>query len=243
MKIIHLGKNTFPSMMMLRCTLFLVFTVLFASVKGQTRISNSGTLDTSSAIEERLVQLALQGPQIERVAHQTKIDEYELKAAQNQWMNILAFHAGFNEYNVTKTVATPNIVYPRYNLGVTIPLGTILSRTGIKSAKENIEIGKNDMELAKRNLREQVLTAYKQYMVYEQLIAMQSELLNDVKTQLAQAEEKFRNGTISLELYSNAQKNTNGETAALLDLRLQKDLKKLELEKLIGVKLETVLKK
>jgi len=128
-------------------------------------------------------------------------------------------------------------------LGVTVPLGTIFSRTGVKSAKENIEIGKNDMELAKRDIRERVLTAYKQYMAYGQLIAMQGELVNDVKTQLAQAEEKFRNGTISIELYNNAQKNNNAEMAALVDLRLQQDLKKLELEKLIGVKLETVLKK
>lgn len=241
MKILHLGRIAIFSMM-IRCNLLLFLTLILATANSQTRISNSSLPDTSSAIEERLVQLAWQGPEIQKIAHQTKIDEYQLKAAQNVWMNILAFHAGFNEYNVTKTATTP-FVYPRYNLGVTIPLGTIFSRTGVKSAKENIEIGKNDMEVAKRNMKEQVLTAYKQYTAYGQLIAMQSELVNDVKTQLAQAEEKFRNGTVSLELYNNAQKNNNAEIAALLDLKLQQDLKKLELEKLIGVKLETVLKK
>jgi len=76
-----------------------------------------------------------------------------------------------------------------------------------------------------------------------QLIAIQSELANDVKTQLVQIEEKFRSGTATLDLYSNAQKNNSIETAALVNLRLQQDVKKLELEKLIGVKLETVLKK
>jgi outer membrane protein TolC len=124
-----------------------------------------------------------------------------------------------------------------------VPLGTIFSRTAVKSAKENIEIGKNNIELVKRNLREQVLTAYKQYVAYGQLIAIQSELVNDVKTQLVQVEEQFRNGKATLDLYNTAQKNNNIETAALVNLRLQQDLKKLELEKLIGVKLETVLKK
>jgi hypothetical protein len=66
---------------------------------------------------------------------------------------------------------------------------------------------------------------------------------NDVKTQLVQIEEKFRNGTATLDLYSNAQKNNNLESAALVNLKLQQELKKLEIEKLIGVKLETVLKK
>ena len=237
MKILHLEKIAFFSMVR-HCTLLLILTIMFATSQGQTRTS----ADTSSAIEERLVQLALQGPELQKIAHQTKIDEYQLKAAQNVWMNILSFHAGFNEYNIEKTVTTP-IVYPRYNLGFTIPLGTIFSRTGVKSAKENIEIGKNDMETARRNIREQVLTAYKQYVAYGQLISMQSELVNDVKTQLAQAEEKFRDGTISIELYNSAQKNNNAEIAALLDLKLQQDIKKLELEKMIGVKLETVLKK
>lgn len=240
MKILHLEKIFFS--MVPHCTLLLLSTLLLATTNGQTRTSGSRLADTSSAIEEKLVQLAWQGPEIQKITHQTKIDEYQLTAAQNVWMNLLALHMNFNEYNVAKT-ASSTYVYPRYNLGVTVPLGTIFSRTGVKSAKENIEIGKNDLETAKRNIREQVLAAYKQYIAYEQLITMQSELVNDVKTQLAQAEEKFRNGTISMELYNNAQKNNNGEIAALLDLKLQQDLKKLELEKLIGVKLESVIKK
>ncbi|MGZ3905100.1 MAG: TolC family protein, partial [Bacteroidia bacterium] len=156
--------------------------------------------------------------------------------------NLLAFNINYNEFTFNSSPAS-NYVYPRYNLGVTIPLGTIFSRTAVKSAKENIEIGKDNTELIKRTLREQVLTAYKQYLAYGQLIGYQSALVNDVKTQLAQVEEKFRSGSISLDLYTSAQKNNNIETASLVNLKLQQDIKKLELEKLIGVRLETVLKK
>jgi outer membrane protein TolC len=67
--------------------------------------------------------------------------------------------------------------------------------------------------------------------------------VNDVQTQAAQVEEKFRSGSVSLDLYTNAQKNNNVEKAALVNLKLQQDIKKLELEKLIGVKLDSVLKK
>lgn len=218
-----------------------------AALSNTSRAQTTSTrsiVDTSSAIEEKLVQLALNGPEVEKTAHQNKIDEYQLRNAQNTWMNLLTFNMNVNEYSLADhTVGNTAYVYPRYNLGLTIPLGTILSRTAVKSAKENIEIGKNNTELIKRSLREQVLTAYKQYVAYGQLIAVQSELANDVKTQLAQAEEKFRSGSVSLDVYNNAQKNNNAESAALINLRLQQDLKKLEIEKLIGVKLETVLRK
>ena len=240
MKFLHLVENT-PLTVSSKLGL-LVFLLAFM-VRVNAQNINSGLLgDTSSAIEERLVQLAWQGPEVQKTAHQIKIDEYQLRAAQNVWMNLLAFNINYNEFTFNSAPAS-TYVYPRYNLGITIPLGTIFSRTAIKSAKENIEIGKDNTELIKRTLREQVLTAYKQYLAYGQLIAIQSALVNDVKTQAAQVEEKFRSGSISLDLYTNAQKNNNIETAALVNLKLQQDIKKLELERLIGVRLETVLKK
>jgi outer membrane protein TolC len=214
---------------------------LISTAKAQSNAPNRVLSDT--LIEERLVQLALQGPEIKRTTHQNKINEYQLKSAQNTWMNLLAFNVNYNEFSFAKNTTSTTYVYPRYNLGVSVPLGTLFSKTAVKSAKENIQIGENNIELIKRDLRERVLTAYKEYKAYEQLIAIQSELANDVKTQLLQIEEKFRNGTATLDLYSTAQKNNNLESAALINLKLQQELKKLELEKLIGVKLETVLKK
>jgi outer membrane protein TolC len=123
---------------------------------------------------------------------------------------------------------------------LTIPLGTILSRTQVKSAKESIEVGKNNQEILKRNIREEVLTKYREYRAYSQLIAIQSELVNDVQAELAQTEEKFRKGTVTIDTYNAAQKGNNSEMAALINLKLQQEIKKLEIERMIGVKLETV---
>jgi outer membrane protein TolC len=202
---------------------------------------NASTRDTSSVIEEKLVQLAFQGPELQKMAHQIKIDEYQLRAAQNAWMNLLAFNINYNEFTFKQTGATPYI-YPRYNLGITIPLGTLFSRTAVKSANENVEIGKNNTEELKRDLRQRVLSAYKEYVSYGQLISIQNELSNDMKTLLAQVEEKFRAGSVSIDAYNSVQKSNSMEIATLINLRLQQDLKKLELEKLIGTKLETALR-
>lgn len=200
-------------------------------------------IDTSTRIEERLVQLALESPEVRNTAHLSRINEYQLRSAQNNWMNLLSVSVNYNEQTLAKPTTQTAYVYPRYFFGVTVPLGTILSKTAVKSAKESVEIGKNNTELLKRDIRQRVLSAYKEYVAYTQLIAIQSELVNDVKTQLAQSEEKFRSATISLEAYNIAQKNYNGEYAALINLKLQQDVKKLEIEEMIGVKLETVLRK
>jgi outer membrane protein TolC len=242
MKILYLTKISFFSGLKMNYILLFGSIMFFSTAKGQGT-SNYIALDTSTAIEEKLVQLALQSPEVQNTAHLTKVNEYQLKAAQNIWMNTLTLSANYNDQTFAQNnLATP-YVYPKYYFGVNVPLGILFSKTAVKSARENIEIGKNNAELLKREIREQVLTAYKQYQAFSQLIAMQSELVNDVKTQLAQSEEKFRNGTISIEAYNTAQKNNNTELASLISLKLQQDLKKLELEKLIGVKLETVLKK
>lgn len=216
--------------------------LFLVSFQGQAQKSGAAIvrLDTSSAIEEKLVALALQGPEFKNVEHQNKISEYQLKGAQNAWLNLLAFSVNYNDQSFAKNPTT-TYVYPKYYFGLTVPLGTILSKTQVKSARESVEIGKNNQEALRRKTREEVLTAYRQYRAYSELIAIQSELVNDVQAQLAQNEEKFRKGSITIEAYNAAQKSSNTEMASLINLRLQQDLKKLEIEKLIGVKLETVL--
>ena len=217
-----------------------VLTAGFCTATAQINSSPLIKTDSSSAIEEKLVALALQGPEAKNLEHQNKINEYTLRNAQNQWLNLLTVSANYNDQSFSKTPVT-SYVYPKYFFGLTVPLGTILSKTQAKSARESIAIGKNNQEIYKRNIREEVLTKYKEYKAYGQLIAIQSELVNDVQAELAQTEEKFRKGTVTIETYNAAQKGNNSELATLINLKLQQDIKKLEIEKMIGVKLETVL--
>lgn len=240
MNFLHLPK---PTVFSKQISMLLLTILFFYSAKAQMVTPNIILQDTSVATEERLVQLALQGPEMNRTYHLSKINEYQLRAAQKVWLNLLAFSINLNERSFGSSNLPQTYVYPKFNMGISIPLGTILSRTAVKSAKESIEIGKDNAELTRRSLREQVITAYKEYVVYDKLIAMQSELINDEQTQLVQTEEKFRKGTIPIEAYTAAQRNNNAQLATLINLKLQQDLKKLALERLIGVKLETVLKK
>lgn len=201
------------------------------------------TSDTSRVIEEKLVALALNGPAMKALEHQDKIAEYQLKNAQNQWMNLLAFSLNYNDQSFAKPgTTTTSYVYPKYFFGLNIPLGTLLSRTQVKSARESIEIGKVNKEELRRTIRAEVLSKYAQYRALNEKIKIQSELMNDVQAQLIQTEEKFRKGTVTIETYTASQTTKNNEMSRLIDLRMEQDLIRIDLERMIGTSLESVIR-
>lgn len=199
--------------------------------------------DSSSVIEEKLVALALDGPLFQGSVHQNKINEYQLEGAKKAWLNLLTLSTNYNDQSFTKNGnGFTNVAYPKYFFGFTIPLGTLLSKTEIKAAKESVEITKNNQEQLRRDIRADVISQYKQYRAYGQLITIQSELMNDVQAAVVQSEENFRKGTITIEQYNGTQRSNNDEKAKLINLQLQQDLIKLDIEKMIGTRLETVLR-
>lgn len=200
--------------------------------------------DPDAAIEEKLVELALNGPRMNAGIHQNKINEYQLKAARNNWINILTLSLNYNDQSFSKNNNTGStIVFPRYYFGLTIPLGTLLSRAQIHAAQEQIEISKDNQEELRRTIRADVLKKYRQYRAYTDLITAQSMMVNDVQTTLAQTEDKFKKGAVALDVYNTAQKNRNDEIAKLINLQMERDLIRLDLEQMIGTSLESVTSK
>ena len=227
-----------------------VFTSSSVVQSQQTKIQQSGAdslgklsfADSSTIIEEKLVELALNGPFYKGAEHQNKINEYQLKGAKNSWLNLLTISTNYNDQSFASDNQTAAYIYPKYFFGVTIPLGTLFSRTEIKAAREGIEISKNNQEQLARNIRAEVISKYRQYKNYFALISLQSQAVDDEETAFLQVKEKFRNGAITIELHNIAQKKYNDELTKKLNLQLQQDMIKIDIERLIGTSLENVLK-
>ncbi len=113
----------------------------------------SGSTDSIARIEQKLVDLALNGPLMDASLHQSKINEYQLKAAKNTWINILSLSANYNDQSFKKQAGPNTYIYPKYFFGLTIPLGTILSQTQIKLAREQISFSFDNQEELKRNIK------------------------------------------------------------------------------------------
>ncbi len=240
------AKTKFFTKRNARILSILIVVCIFSSAQAQNNNVRNEAMrlanDTADArIEAKLVELALKGPMFIGSIHQNKITEYQLRGAKNAWLNLLTLSTNYNDQSFTQTNQT--IVYPKYFFGLTIPLGTLLSRTEVKAATEQVQISKINQEQLRRNITADIIGKWKQYKSMSALIALENEMLSDVDAALLQSEEKFRNGTITIEAYNASQRSKSDELAKLINLRLQQDLLKLEIEKMIGTPLETVVKK
>ncbi len=92
-----------------------------------------------------------------------------------------------------------------------------------------------------RTIRADILSKYTEYKTYRSLVVLESQVTDDIHAAFLQAEKRFNDGSVTIEVYSDASRNYTAEMTKLLNLQLQQDLVKLEIEKIIGVKLETVL--
>jgi len=207
---------------------------------------NFGVADVSdTAVENRLVELALKGPEYDASVHQGRIAQLELKRAKNMWLNLLSISTNYNDQSFAKPVSNgqATYVYPKYFFGITIPLGIFFSQGNqVKSARESIANGKDQQEMLARSLKQQVLTKYKQFKFYGTQIEMENELSNDVLVSATQAEQNFRQGKITVDTYILAQRAKNEEMVKIMNLQLQQDLIRLDIERMIGVSLDSVLR-
>jgi len=215
--------------------------ITIASVtQAQSQANGKVSALPDSVIEARLVELALKSPEVEKTIHQNNVYALELKSAKSSWMNFLTFSINYNDQSFAKSSSA--YVYPKYYFGLTIPLGTIISGHQTKIAKETVAIGALTQEEVKRRLKADVIGKYKQYKAQAAIIGMEIGYMNDLEAALKGAEEKFRNNSIPFEAYNTASKNRNDQQARIINLKLDQDLTKLEIERMIGTNLENVLK-
>jgi outer membrane protein TolC len=197
---------------------------------------------SDSAFQEKLVQLALGGPQYDAAGHQVRIAEYRVRAAKQSWFDLLTLSLNYNDLEFSKkSSAVATYVYPRYFFGLVIPIGTIISKgSTIKSAREDVKISQDNQLMLARQIRADVLTKYAQYKNYRDLAVLQNQIVDDLSVGFTQIEKKFRDGVITLDAFNLASHNFNEENAKKLSIQLQAEITKYDLERLIGVKLESV---
>lgn len=197
-----------------------------------------------SIVENRLVALALQQPKFEEAESQRKILDYQLEKQRKAWLNLLSLSMNYNDQTFAgKTNTQTAYVYPKYFFGVNVPLGLIFSGgTDVKATKESALIVKDQELELQQTIKANVLGDYKQYKTYGKLLAIQNQLNDDAQANFLQVQQKFSDGTATLDAYNDASKKYNDEVIRTINLQLQQDLIKLEIEKLIGKRLEDIFK-
>lgn len=201
------------------------------------------SLNPDSLIQERLVQLALAGPLYSESNHRIKYAEYNLIHAKRTWLNLLSVSADYNDQTFAKQNPTVGYVYPKYFFGVTIPIGLFFTMgPDIKKERENVAIAHDDQDELARSIRADVLAKYAQFKAYGNLVSIQTNVVDDEEALRRQVEKKFQDGSLTIEQYNVANKIYGEDLTKKLNLQLQHELIKIDIEKIIGVNLESVLK-
>lgn len=196
---------------------------------------------TTDDFGEKLVQLAWQNnPDNEFVKNEKKIAQVNLKQANWTWLNQITATGNLNELSINQNPES-NILFPRYNFGVSIPLGIFVQNpTESKIAKLNIEQADLTIKKQKLIIRNEVLKAYQNYLLAERIFKLRSDVTEDEYANFLSVEEKFETGEATLEEYKEATKLYNTELEKRITAENKVEISRLELEMLIGVPLNEV---
>ena len=198
---------------------------------------------SDSIIQSRLVTLALQGPRYGAATHQVNVATEQLNIAKRSWLNLLSISGNFNQFDLPGNNQNAQYVYPKYLLGVTIPIGLFFEiGPQTRAARESVSVYRSNQEELARTIRMQVLSQYTTYKNYSALIGLENTILVDQQAALNQMEKKFQDGTATIEQYNIANKAYTDERVKMLNLQLSQDLVRLDIERMIGVSLDSVIK-
>ncbi len=226
---------------------FLIFLLLFSQIlKAQQPIPlyRPDSLRKSD-IREKLVSLAMQNPAYEIADHASQAASYQINIAKSAYLGLFSAQANVNEFTISQHkdangAVIPNY-YPIYNFGVNIPFD-IFTRTAnnVKIAKENYYMTTAAKNQKYREIKADVLTKYENYLLARQLVELQSHITQGEYATLKRAESDFAENLIKLDDVEKAQKSYINEQVKSLTLQKDLNLSKIEIEKVIGVKIEDV---
>jgi outer membrane protein TolC len=198
---------------------------------------------------EKLVQLAWKNhPANDVLKREVTVASYDVKKNSVAWLDIFHIQGNVNEFNlnpntdfVTNNGLPRSSFYPKYNVRAEISLGmffTIPYTT--KQSRERVAIAQSNVNVRKLEVRNLVMKSYNEYQLREKVYKITSQLVLDNETSHKLVEQKFKSGEATFEVYSTSLSNFSQIT--INQLQAERDYKnaKLDLEQLIGMKLEDV---
>jgi outer membrane protein TolC len=227
---------------------FIALTLLLGllHISANAQVQNDQSIDTSKVMtmRERLVQLALQNPNYEIADRQISIANYQLRKAKNSILSKASINLNANEFtfNLRSTGNNSNLLFPLFNLGVSLPFDAFSSRKNeVAVAKENLGIAEAAKNQRFREVKAEILSKYEDYLMYKQKLEYESQIAQDAEAIFLQAEKDFSDGIIKQEDYNKAYKDRTEEKTKLAEIVRNFNVIKIEIEKMIGIPLDEVL--
>jgi outer membrane protein TolC len=195
---------------------------------------------------EKLVQIAWRNNPANDVAkRQIAIARLDKKRFSADWLNFINIQSNLNPYTIDRAVNGPaensGGFYPIWNVRLLLNLGAFFTIPyDTKKAKQNVAIAEDAFNSQKLELRASVLKAYNNYLLSEKSYKIQTQMLSDTESSFKLMEQKFKNGETNFDAYVSSLNNYNRLSISILEAENSYKNSKLDLERLIGIKLEDV---
>ena len=201
--------------------------------------------------EDFLVQLAwMNNPENNVLAKEVDIAKVELKIQKWEWTDNLEALLNYNEAHFIKdfqiggseTQNDPiiqSLIYPRFNFGARIPLGTILNHKKEKRIKEiKIGISEDNLNQKKLEIRAKTLERYQDYLLSKEILTNRTQAQEETSQTYQLMSSLFNNGQAKLDEYNSASTAYFNSKEQTLKAKSEVAIAKIKLEEMIGISLE-----
>jgi len=193
----------------------------------------------TKALIEKFTDIALQyNPTIKSFKDQAEISHYLIRVKKFSWLNQIVLTGNLNEYNLNPPPLTSSTgfgLYPKYNFGITIPLGIFFTRPKeIRQARIQFDEDLDVLTQEKANIRIKISDKVQEFILQREQSIIMEGITEQFKINFMNKEKAFRSGTTSLADYTEAKHSYY--TALSNSLKTKRDLMvaQYDLELLIG---------
>ncbi len=198
---------------------------------------------SSISFEERLVQLAWRNHPSNRIVSQRVEQAQSLRSkARWSWLDNIYLEGNYNEFTGQENIdALARSFYPRYNVGVRLPLSTFVQTPlNAKVANDNVLITEFEVNEQKLEVREKVLSAVERLKERFKIVKLRERIQEDYFLMFQSSEKKFKAGEITLETYRGTSQAYYEKEEEIIQARSIFNQQRIALEAMIGVELKDV---
>jgi outer membrane protein TolC len=203
---------------------------------------NSSINDNDDDVKEKLIKLALKNAEMTEADANIEIAKIDRKKAGSSLLSSVNVSGNINEFVVTNSPVAS--FYPKYNIGISIPLDLFAkTKATKKTADQQIIIGTAQKERLEKIIKARVLTQYENYKEKKELVQLQKMAMEDDVAAYQRAQKEFKDDAISLEELNRIYKASIAENAILTTKEKDLRIAIIGMEEQIGMPLHEALKK
>ena len=196
--------------------------------------------DNEQEIKNRLVRLALKNPAFTSDDAAIEIAVLNRKKANSSWLNSVSIGGNINEFVINNSPA--GNFYPKYNLGVLVPLD-IYSRNKNerKVGDQNIIIANAVKDQRMNEIKAETLIRYENYKEQKELVNLEKVSVDNNYSDYLAAQTNYADGSVTVDVLNKIYQGYVLEQFKLVTLKKQLNIAIIQLEEIIGIPLSKAL--